>query len=55
MSEFLNLFKEIASEYNILRVNTYNMDETGSQLGEATGAKVIVPARCRYQFVTAPR
>lgn len=28
------------------------MDETGIQLGQATGAKVIVPARCKYQFVT---
>ena len=52
ISEFLNLFKEVVSEYNILRVNTYNMDETGIQLGQATGAKVIVPARCKYQFVT---
>ena len=39
--EFLNLCKEVVSEYKIPRDCTF--------IGQA---KVIVPARCKYQFVT---
>ena len=42
--------EKVVAEYNILRENKYNMDESGYAIGEIEATKFIINANIRQQF-----
>jgi len=52
--KWFDTVQEAIEEYNILKENTYNMDESGFSIGTIEASKVIINREIREYYQSQP-